>query len=116
MEEQRKEKEEFDKKKSRYHNFMCNLVKTRHISGFCSHFFSVVTFQILKHISTSLHVLCVKTSVFIMFYKVIITSSVCPLYKHNDSFRGGPKFITVSHENRTCQVHLLVDMEVMGYG
>jgi hypothetical protein len=40
MEEQKKEKEELDKKKSRYHNVMCNLVKTRHISGFCSHFLS----------------------------------------------------------------------------
>lgn len=49
-----------------------------------------------------------------MLYKVTVTSSVYPLCKQNDSFRGGPKFITVNHENRTCQVHSLVDVEVIG--
>lgn len=49
-----------------------------------------------------------------MLHKVIVTSSVCPLYKQNDSFRGGPKFVTVNHENRTCQVHTMVDVEVIG--
>lgn len=45
---------------------------------------------------------------------MIVTSSVYPLHKQNDSFRGSPKFITVSHENRTCQEHSLVDVEVIG--
>ena len=68
----------------------------------------------ISDISTRVRVLCVKTDAFTMLYKVIVTSSVYPLCKQNDSFRGGPKFITVNHENRTCQVHSLVDMEVIG--
>lgn len=30
---------------------------------------------------------------------MIVTSSVYSLYMQNDSFREGPKFITISHEN-----------------
>jgi hypothetical protein len=48
-----------------------------------------------------------------MLYKVIVTGSVYPLYMQNDSFRGGPKYNCI-HENRTCQVLSLVDMEVTG--
>jgi len=49
-----------------------------------------------------------------MLYKVIVTSSIYPLYKQDDLFRGCPKFVTVNHENRSCQVHSLADVEVIG--